>query len=36
MNRIDVLLKTLFASLRKEGKLETKMLGEHQPRDFKI
>jgi hypothetical protein len=36
MNRIDVLLKTPFASLSIEGKLETKKLGAHQPRDFKL
>jgi hypothetical protein len=36
MNRIDVLLKTPVACLSIEGKLETKMLGAHQPRDFKL
>jgi hypothetical protein len=36
MNRIDVLLKTLFSSLTIEEKLEIKRLCAHQPRDFKL
>jgi hypothetical protein len=33
---IDVLLKTPFSSLSIEEKLQTKKLGAHQPRDFKL
>jgi hypothetical protein len=36
MNRIDVLLKTPFSSLSTEQILEIKMLGAHQPTDFKL